>query len=74
VVPRANLARTRLALFKAAIAVAQGGPDKVKDFPDPFGKGPFEYRALPQGFELRSQLRDPQGQPVTLTVGTAKKE
>jgi hypothetical protein len=54
------------------MAVVQGGPDRLKDFKDPFGDGPFEYRALDRGFELKSKLlfRD---QPVTLTVGTGKK-
>src|SRR5436309_3934494 len=43
------------ALFRAALAVADGGPDRLKDaqFRDPFGAGPFEYRARPQGFELQ---------------------
>jgi hypothetical protein len=61
-------AEARLAMFKAAIAVVQGGPDKLKEFKDPFGDGPFEYRALDNGFELKSKLifKD---KPVTLTVG-----
>ena len=62
-----------MALFKAAIAVVQGGPDKLKDIKDPFGDGPFEYRALDKGFELKSKLLF-KGQPVTLTVGKGKKE
>jgi hypothetical protein len=65
--------QAQMLLLKAALAVAQGGPNKVKDFKDPFGKGPFEYRAFDNGFELKSKLlyRD---QPVTLTVGQGKKE
>jgi hypothetical protein len=61
-------AEARLALFKAAIAVVQGGPDKVKEHRDPFGDGPFEYTAVAGGFELKSKLvfKD---QPVTLVVG-----
>ena len=68
VVAAEDRAKARLALFKAAIAVAQSGPDALKNYPDPFGKGPFEYRALPQGFELKSKLiyKD---EPVTLTAG-----
>jgi len=64
--------QARMAMLFAAIAIAQGGPDKLKDFKDPFGSGPFEYRALDRGFELKSKLlfRD---QPVTLTVGQGKK-
>ncbi len=61
-------ARTRFALFKAALAVAQHGPERLKDHPDPAGKGPFEYQKLPQGFELKSKLID-RDQPVTLRVG-----
>ena len=48
--------QTQMALFKAAIAVVQGGPDRLKDIKDPFGDGPFEYRALDKGFELKSKL------------------
>ena len=36
----------RMAMLLAGIAVAQAGPEKVKDIPDRFGNGPFEYRAL----------------------------
>ena len=65
--------RAQIALFKAAIAVVQNGPDTLKDIKDPFGDGPFEYRALEKGFELKSKLlfRD---QPVLLTIGNGKKE
>jgi hypothetical protein len=59
-------------LFKAAIAVVQGGPEKLKDIKDPFGDGPFEYRALGRGFELKSKLNF-RGQPVTLIAGQGKK-
>jgi hypothetical protein len=67
-----NRTQAQLALLKAAMAVVEGGPDKLKDIKDPFGDGPFEYRALDKGFELKSKLifRD---QPVTLTVGQRKK-
>jgi hypothetical protein len=60
--------QTRMALFKAALAVVQDGPDKLKDIKDPFGDGPFEYRALDKGFELESKLLYHE-KPVTLTVG-----
>ena len=58
------------ALFRAALAVANGGPDKLKEaqYRDPFGTGPFEYRARPQGFELVAKLTV-RGEPVKLTVG-----
>ncbi len=62
---------TQLAQFKAAIAVVQGGPDRIKDFKDPAGGGAFEYRPLDKGFELSSKLLF-RGKPLTLTVGTGK--
>jgi hypothetical protein len=65
--------QTRMSLFKAALAVVQGGTDQLKDIEDPFGDGPFEYRALDKGFELKSKLLF-KGQPVTLTVGHGEKE
>ena len=47
-----------------------------KDFQDPFGTGAFQYRALPEAFELQSELGNAlQGGPkekqdrITLTVG-----
>jgi hypothetical protein len=64
-------AHTRLALFKAAVAVVLGGKDKLKDIKDPSGDGPFEYKVLDKGFELKSKLLL-NGKPVTLTVGQAK--
>src|SRR5262245_2562587 len=60
--------RTQRALFRAAISIVQGGADKVKETMDPFGDGPFEYRAFDGGFELKSKYVY-KGQPVTLTVG-----
>ena len=65
-------AQTRMALFQAALAVVQGGPDRLKDIKDPFGDGPFEYRASGEGFELKSKLLH-QGKPVTLAVGQRAK-
>jgi hypothetical protein len=59
---------TRAALFKAAVAVVLGGPERLKYFQDPFGNGPFEYRAFDKGFELTSKLLYRE-KPVTLTVG-----
>lgn len=60
-------ADARIALLKAAVAVAQGGPDRLKDIQDPFGDGPFEYKAVDGGFELKSKLTFKE-QPVTLAV------
>jgi hypothetical protein len=72
-VPMDRRARAQLALFKAALAVVQGGPERLKDINDPFGEGPFKYRKRDKGFELKSKLVF-EGKPVTLTVGTGKKE
>ncbi|MBI3468728.1 MAG: hypothetical protein HY000_37470 [Planctomycetes bacterium] len=65
--------QARLAMLLAAIAVAQDGPEKLKEIKDPFGDGPFEFRPLDQGFELKSKLLF-EGKPVTLTVGQRAKE
>jgi hypothetical protein len=66
-------AAARMALFKAALAVVQGGRDKLKDITDPFGDGPFEYRAVGKGFELKSKLLF-KDKPVMLTVGKGNEE
>jgi hypothetical protein len=71
-VARERRTQARMALFQAALAVVQGGPDRLKDIKDPFGDGPFEYRASDEGFELKSKLLH-QGKPVTLTVGQRTK-
>jgi hypothetical protein len=63
--------QARVAMLLAAIAAAEGGPDELKSIDDPFGDGPFEYRKLDQGFELKSQLKY-EGEPVTLVVGAHK--
>jgi hypothetical protein len=60
--------QARVAMLLAAIAVADGGPDQLKNIDDPFGDGPFEYRKLDKGFELTSRLQY-EGQPVTVKVG-----
>jgi len=60
--------QARLEMLLAGIAVAEGGPDKLKEIKDPFGTGPFEYQALDKGFELKSKLMF-EGQPVTLKIG-----
>lgn len=65
--------QAQVALLKAAITVVRDGQEKLKDVKDPFGKGPFEYRALDRGFELKSKLLY-KGEPVTLTVGQGKKK
>ena len=62
----------RMAMLLAAIAAAESGPDKLREIKDPFGDGPFEYRALDQGFELKSKLLFEE-KPVTLVVGQRTK-
>jgi hypothetical protein len=63
--------QVRFAMLLAAIAVAEGGPEKLKDIKDPFGTGPFEHRTLEHGFELKSKLIL-EDRPVTLQVGRGK--
>jgi hypothetical protein len=62
----------RMAMLLAAIAVIEGGPDKLAGIKDPFGDGPFEYRKLDNGFELSSKLLE-KDKPVTLAIGQKKK-
>jgi hypothetical protein len=70
-IPSERRNQTQAALFRAALAVVQDGPGKLKEIPDPFGSGPFEYRPVGNGFELKSKLLF-KGQPVTLTAGKGK--
>jgi hypothetical protein len=58
----------RMAMLMAGIAVVERGPEKIADFKDPFGDGPFGYKKLKTGFELSSKLMH-EGKPVTLMVG-----
>ncbi len=65
--------RARRAMFKAAVEVIHGeGPKVLEEVPDPFGTGPFEYHALPDGFELRYQITDYAREPVVLKVGVGE--
>jgi hypothetical protein len=72
ILAKEHFSQARFAMLLAAIAVNESGPDKIREFKDPFGSGPFEYRKLDRGFELRSKLVF-EGQPVTLTVGRPQK-
>ena len=63
-----NHQRARMEMLLAAIAIAHDGPDAAKKTKDPFGDGPFEYKAFDGGFELKSKLLF-EDKPVTLTVG-----
>jgi hypothetical protein len=69
VVNARDRSRAYFALLRAAVAVVRDGQAALKQHPDPFGAGPFQYTAKPRGFELRSAL-EIDGKPVTLTVGT----
>jgi hypothetical protein len=68
IVPAARRNQVRVALFQAALAVVQEGSEALRRFQDPSGGGPFAYRALDKGFELKSKLLH-HGKPVTLAVG-----
>ncbi|QEH35870.1 hypothetical protein OJF2_44270 [Aquisphaera giovannonii] len=59
--------RARIELLRAAVVVDRDGPAKLADIKDPFGPGPFAYRATDAGFELSSALLSA-GKPVTLAV------
>jgi hypothetical protein len=68
VVAAKRRADARMVLFRAAVAVAQDGAGRLKDFKDPFGDGPFGYKAFDGGFELTSKLTY-KGEPVSLVAG-----
>jgi hypothetical protein len=72
-IPTLRRAQTQRALYQAALAVVEGGPDRLKEIKDPYGDGPFEHRALDGGFELKSKLLV-KDKPLTLTVGKGKKD
>lgn len=74
VVNASRQAETRITLLKAAIAVAQGGEAKLKDFPDPGGSGPFDYKPIAGGFRLQSRMRDAKGEPITFYAGQAPRQ
>jgi hypothetical protein len=68
VIDARDRSRARLSLLQAAVDVARHGRDALANHRDPFGAGPFEFVARPQGFELRSALQI-DGKPVTLVAG-----
>jgi hypothetical protein len=71
---RAGAGATRIDMLRAAVAVADKGPDAVKQTSDRYAEGarPLGYRKAPGGFELTSQLKE-KGKPVTLRVGVPPK-
>lgn len=60
--------QARRAMLRAALAVAAGGSDRLKENPDLFGNGPFEVRTVEGGYELKSALGKVIGRPVVLAV------
>jgi hypothetical protein len=61
--------RTQMQMLKAAIAIVQNGPDKIKDFTDPVNHDPLKYDETANGFELSSAVTVA-GHPVVLKVGS----
>jgi hypothetical protein len=61
--------QVQLTLFRAALAVAQNGPEKVKEFRDPAASGWVTYKTIPGGFAIQSQFRDEKGEPLTFYAG-----
>jgi len=68
--------QTRLAMFKAAIAVVRSGPGELRaeSLKDPFAGGPFSYEKTAGGFRLVSKTLDREGKPLALEVGTTAKK
>jgi hypothetical protein len=62
----------RFQLLRAAIAVQRHGREALKDYPDPSGDGPFEYRKRKEGFELVAKLKSHLG-PLSVKVGPLAK-
>lgn len=51
-----STAHCRLVFLQTALDVLRRGRAALDDHPDPYGDGPFEYKALDGGFELGSAL------------------
>jgi len=64
--------QTRLTLLRAAVAIELAGPQRLKDFTDPYSGQALEYKPRPTGFLILSKVTE-EGQPVTLTIGSADK-
>jgi hypothetical protein len=64
--------QTRRAMLRAALAIAGGGGDRLKEHPDPFGGVPFEVRPVDGGYELKSGLSKVIGRPVVLVLRTSR--
>ncbi|HEX7447057.1 MAG TPA: hypothetical protein VF306_05905 [Pirellulales bacterium] len=48
--------QAKLAMLRAALAIASGGVGALGQFPDPYGDGPFELSNGEEGFDLKSKL------------------
>ncbi|MDB5333951.1 MAG: hypothetical protein JWP03_5102 [Phycisphaerales bacterium] len=57
------------ALLRAAIAVAQKGPDAAKAYHDPFGSGPITCEPIDGGYKLSSALLPKDSEPQSLKTG-----
>lgn len=49
-------AQAKMAMLRAALAMAADGRGALETFPDPFGNGPFELTRDDESFELKSKL------------------
>jgi hypothetical protein len=63
--------QARFAMLLAGLAIVSDGKGRLMDFKDPFGDGPFEYREVEGGFELKSKADDADGSPVALVIHAA---
>lgn len=48
--------QAKLAMLRAALAIASSGVGALGQFPDPYGNGPFELSNGEEGFDLKSKL------------------
>jgi len=56
----------RRAMFRTGLEILINGNDEIQRSRDPFGNGPFEYRKIPEGFELISRLPTANGNSCSL--------
>jgi hypothetical protein len=59
---------TQRQMFLAALTILTEGPQHVKDFRDPFGDGPFDYKEREGGFELMGKLKNKDSVRVSLVI------
>ena len=61
-------AQVRFALFQAAIAVLLRGEKELQKTKDPLGGAPFRLQKTDNGFDLVSQVKDKEGNPVRISI------